>query len=365
MYVAATCFIVKVEEFSYPKKNPTKRALKVIADADGFVREYVLWPDYETQELNYPKELKRLLPCRRSKACRRRRRRRPRPPASRRRQSQQSHPGPAYRARRAQCAEQHGAGVSVATSNGSPTLWVGANAPTQQTSTGANQSTQYKVTVTQTQEQAYCSGRPSTSDRTRRSSSTRVWGARAPAIGSRSTTSATLRPGPRRSSEAFPRSGPSGDGRRRAGLHPQHERDHLRRASQVNAYALVASSLPINTNLVQRGLLNNPDDQFLFSTPSLASGSNGPTPVFNPSQAVAGVAPAQTPNFRRQPPAAGTATSPSSRATLTSPANQNVGGRVALSAPTSPMRGRSTLRTARRFSRPACRSAGSPPRIQA
>lgn len=59
MYVAATCFIVKVEEFSYPKKNPTKRALKVIADADGFVREYVLWPDYETQELNYPKELKK------------------------------------------------------------------------------------------------------------------------------------------------------------------------------------------------------------------------------------------------------------------------------------------------------------------
>ena len=41
-------------------------------------------------------------------------------------------------------------------------------------------------------------------------------------------------------------------------------------SSQVNAGALVASSLPINTNLVQRGLLNNPDDQFLFSALALA-----------------------------------------------------------------------------------------------
>src|SRR5208283_2321809 len=39
--------------------------------------------------------------------------------------------------------------------------------------------------------------------------------------------------------------------------------------SQVNAYALVASSLPINSNLIQRGLLNNPDDQFLFSAIAL------------------------------------------------------------------------------------------------
>ncbi|MCE0483751.1 MAG: filamentous hemagglutinin family protein [Methylacidiphilales bacterium] len=36
-------------------------------------------------------------------------------------------------------------------------------------------------------------------------------------------------------------------------------------SSQVNTGALVASSLPINDNLVARGLLNNPDDQFLFS----------------------------------------------------------------------------------------------------
>ncbi|MGC4017469.1 MAG: filamentous hemagglutinin N-terminal domain-containing protein [Luteolibacter sp.] len=35
-------------------------------------------------------------------------------------------------------------------------------------------------------------------------------------------------------------------------------------SSQVNTHALVASSLPINATLVQNGLLNNPDHQFLF-----------------------------------------------------------------------------------------------------
>jgi filamentous hemagglutinin family protein len=36
-------------------------------------------------------------------------------------------------------------------------------------------------------------------------------------------------------------------------------------SAQVDTHALVASSLPINDNLVARGLLNNPDQQFLFS----------------------------------------------------------------------------------------------------
>jgi len=58
-YVAATCFVVKAEEFSYPKAKPTKRALKLILDADGYVSEKVLWPDYDSGELNYPKELKK------------------------------------------------------------------------------------------------------------------------------------------------------------------------------------------------------------------------------------------------------------------------------------------------------------------
>jgi hypothetical protein len=59
LYVAATCFVVKAEEFSYPKANPTKRALKLIIDCDGYVTEKVLWPNYESGELLYPKDLKK------------------------------------------------------------------------------------------------------------------------------------------------------------------------------------------------------------------------------------------------------------------------------------------------------------------
>lgn len=47
-------------------------------------------------------------------------------------------------------------------------------------------------------------------------------------------------------------------------------------SSQVNAHALVASSLPINTNLLSAGLLSNSDRQFLFSSkdiPKLTGGS--------------------------------------------------------------------------------------------
>ena len=54
-------------------------------------------------------------------------------------------------------------------------------------------------------------------------------------------------------------------------------------SSQVNLHTLVASSLPINDNLIARGLLNNPDDQFLFSSlpiPLLPPGAT--TPAFTP-----------------------------------------------------------------------------------
>ena len=47
--------------------------------------------------------------------------------------------------------------------------------------------------------------------------------------------------------------------------------------SQINLHGLFASSLPINDNLIARGLLNNPDVQFLFSAiPS--EGSSTPPP---------------------------------------------------------------------------------------
>ena len=52
-------------------------------------------------------------------------------------------------------------------------------------------------------------------------------------------------------------------------------------SSQVNVNTLTVTSLPINTNLIERGLLNNPDAQFLFSGLSLPAGING-TPSFTP-----------------------------------------------------------------------------------
>jgi DNA polymerase III alpha subunit len=57
IYVAATCYIIETKEFAYAKN--TKKALKITIDADGFVSDKVLWPDYNTGELMYPKELKK------------------------------------------------------------------------------------------------------------------------------------------------------------------------------------------------------------------------------------------------------------------------------------------------------------------
>lgn len=51
--------------------------------------------------------------------------------------------------------------------------------------------------------------------------------------------------------------------------------------SQVNARGLTASSLPLNDNLREAGLLNNPDAQFLFSGLSVPGGSDG-TSTFDP-----------------------------------------------------------------------------------
>lgn len=57
IYVAATCFIIEAKEFAYAKN--TKRALKMIVDADGYVSEKVLWPEYESGNLVYPSTLKK------------------------------------------------------------------------------------------------------------------------------------------------------------------------------------------------------------------------------------------------------------------------------------------------------------------
>ncbi|HEX8295063.1 MAG TPA: hypothetical protein VF593_02100, partial [Chthoniobacteraceae bacterium] len=53
-------------------------------------------------------------------------------------------------------------------------------------------------------------------------------------------------------------------------------------SSQINLRSLTASSLPINDNLIQQGLLNNRDAQFLFSAMPVPGGSDG-TPAFNPT----------------------------------------------------------------------------------
>ncbi|MCX6971648.1 MAG: filamentous hemagglutinin family protein [Verrucomicrobia bacterium] len=52
-------------------------------------------------------------------------------------------------------------------------------------------------------------------------------------------------------------------------------------SSQVNTRTLVASSLPINLNLISSGLLNNKDAQFLFSALPISGGADG-TSAFVP-----------------------------------------------------------------------------------
>ena len=58
--------------------------------------------------------------------------------------------------------------------------------------------------------------------------------------------------------------------------------------SQVNVGALVASSLPINSNLVTDGLLNDPDNQFLFSQIAIPVLSGGSMPAYTPPAAPSG-----------------------------------------------------------------------------
>lgn len=53
-------------------------------------------------------------------------------------------------------------------------------------------------------------------------------------------------------------------------------------SSQITLHGLVASSLPINDGLITRGLLNNPDVQFLFSALPMDAGAKG-TPAFKPA----------------------------------------------------------------------------------
>jgi len=94
-------------------------------------------------------------------------------------------------------------------------------------------------------------------------------------------------------------------------------------SSQINVHGLVASSLPINDNLLSLGLLNNPDEQFLFSAlpiPVLSTGAK--MPAFTPPP------PPNTPNGKQ----GDVIVQPGAR--LTAPTNaDHVGGRIALVGP--------------------------------
>ncbi len=235
-------------------------------------------------------------------------------------------------------------GLSVAYTNGSPTLWVGANAPSQQASTAASGATELTVTVTQQQQQAYLQWQTfdvgkNTSlifDQSGGGSSAGNWiafnfvrdpsGRPSQILGGISTVN---------NSQGSPQVGGQVYVMDANGI-------IFGGSSQVNAGALVASSLPINTNLIQRGLLNNPDEQFLFSALPIAPGNNGPTPAFNPAAPVAGVAPSQTAydpagsgqvaDSKGNPYAYGDVIALAG-AELTAPSSNFVGGKVALVGP--------------------------------
>jgi DNA polymerase-3 subunit alpha len=57
IYVAVTVFIIGAKEFAFA--NGSKRALKLNIDADGYISEKVLWPNYDSGVLEYPDELKK------------------------------------------------------------------------------------------------------------------------------------------------------------------------------------------------------------------------------------------------------------------------------------------------------------------
>jgi DNA polymerase III alpha subunit len=50
-------YVVETKEFPY--KNGERKALKMLLDIDGYMEEFVIWPDRETGELDYPENLKK------------------------------------------------------------------------------------------------------------------------------------------------------------------------------------------------------------------------------------------------------------------------------------------------------------------
>ena len=57
IYVAATGYVIEAKEQEYQKG--TKRMLKMVVACDNYISEKILWPDWDTSILTYPKELKK------------------------------------------------------------------------------------------------------------------------------------------------------------------------------------------------------------------------------------------------------------------------------------------------------------------
>jgi DNA polymerase III alpha subunit len=55
-YFAVCAYVHEAKVFEYGKG---KKALKIITDVDGYISEKVLWPNYESKELEYPEGLKK------------------------------------------------------------------------------------------------------------------------------------------------------------------------------------------------------------------------------------------------------------------------------------------------------------------
>lgn len=57
VYFAVPGYVIDMNTFPY--HNNTKKALKMVIDSSGYISEFVKWPDYNTNELSYPKNLKK------------------------------------------------------------------------------------------------------------------------------------------------------------------------------------------------------------------------------------------------------------------------------------------------------------------
>jgi DNA polymerase-3 subunit alpha len=53
---ACAAYVVDAKEFTF-KKDATKKGLRIVLDTDNYLRELVMWPDYDTGILNYPEGL--------------------------------------------------------------------------------------------------------------------------------------------------------------------------------------------------------------------------------------------------------------------------------------------------------------------